>query len=147
MKKFTITNFKNSSDTYEEKTGKLVLMTFEGDDDMQVSNGYHTMDELYDHRIALFMALCKVQDAFCTLGKAAGIGVTHSIWKSKEHHPEDKPMFEGWFIAGITMNNGEQLSYHLPLEKWDALNVPELEHAPKWDGHAPADVLERLAKL
>lgn len=146
MKKFIITGADRFNRTEDPNTLTSSIEA-EGGDSIQVFDGYHTMDEVYEHRIALFMALCKVQDAFCTLGKATGIGVTHSVWKSMKHHPENGAMFVDCFIAGITMQNGEQITYHLPLEKWDAFNVPELEHAPKWDGHTPADVLERLAKL
>lgn len=30
-----------------------------GNDEMEVSDGYHTFDELYDHRITLYIALCR----------------------------------------------------------------------------------------
>lgn len=101
----------------------------------------------HDHRIALFLALCKVQDAFSVLGRAVGQNPAHRVWKSKAHHPEDHPMFDGLFVIGIDVEEGRQLSYHLPLYRWDEANFEELEHAPKWDGHMTEDVLDRLKKL
>jgi hypothetical protein len=68
-----------------------------------------------------------------------------SVWKSKLH--ADGTMFDGWFIAGIGKAMGEQITYHLPLKYWDECEGKELEHAPEWDGHTPAEVLERLKNL
>ena len=103
-------------------------------------DGYHTFDELYEHRIALFIALChQLEAAADELGKA------HIAWKSKLHH--DGTMFDGWFIAGIGVMEGKQISYHLPLDKWDLLYVDEREVAPLWDGHTPEDVIERVLSL
>lgn len=100
-----------------------------------ISDGYHTFGELYEHRIALFIVLCNYLE-----------GITQDfIWKSKKHH--DGTMFDGWFIAGIGKARGEQISYHLPMNKWDLLKVDELDKAPEWDGHTPKDVVERLLKL
>ena len=91
-----------------------------------VSDGYHTFKELYDHRHALFIALLSVID---------------NAWKSLKHH--DGSSFEGYFIAGIELN-GKMISYHLPNELWANVRATPLECAPKWDGHTPADVVERL---
>jgi hypothetical protein len=110
----------------------------------EVSDGYHTFTELYNHRIALWMALCKIYDNYIT-----PLQSRIKCWKSKQHN--DGSMFNGWFILGmeVTEFTGPkiQLTYHLPLEYWDKINVIELERAPKWDGHSPQDVIERLAKL
>ncbi len=53
----------------------------------------------------------------------------------------------GWFVAGVGLKPGEQITYHLPLEMFDDVQVPELEKAPSYDGHTAADVLERLKRL
>lgn len=93
----------------------------------QLSDGYHTFDELYEHRTALFLALCRALE----LG-----------WRSRLH--ADGSMFEGWFIAGVPLMTGE-ITYHLPLDQWDnAAHLHTLPHAYAWDGHTPADVVERL---
>lgn len=106
-----------------------------------ISDGYHTFGELYDHRISLFIALCSV----IPYGKYTD----HiRVWKSKKH--SDGSMYDGWFIMGINEEKGNQISYHLPISKWDECNDPcivELEFAPEFDGHTSNDVLERLKQL
>lgn len=119
-----------------------------GSDAMQVSDGYHTMDELYDHRITLFIALTRMQEQMNRIARELGQGIAHPVWRSKAHHPDDKPMFEGWFILGMNTEPGRQITYHLPLSRWDECeSAQQFMHAPKWDGHTPADVLERLKCL
>lgn len=102
----------------------------------QLFDGYHTMEELYGHRRALTAVL------------AAAAGGDGDSWRSKAHHPDDDPMFEGgYFIVGINLPTG-MITYHYKLKHWDDFAaVPELEHAPKWDGALPAATVERLLKL
>ncbi|AAT36772.1 Pas24 [Actinoplanes phage phiAsp2] len=109
--------------------GKLVLI--ECSDSGKLSDGYHTMAELYGHRRALTAALCKA--------------LSLDAWRSKAHHPEDSPMFEGgYFIVGINLPTGT-ITYHYKLSHWDDFaGVIELEHAPKWDGAAPDATVDRL---
>ena len=66
------------------------------------------------------------------------------IIRSKVHYsPTD-----GWFIMGIGKEKGNQISYHLPLSRWDETDFAEtLDQAPEWDGHTSQDVLERLKTL
>lgn len=105
-----------------------------------VCDGYHTFDELYDHRITLFITLCRV------LISDQGSEHWEPVWRSRLHH--DGTSFEGWFIMGVGKNKGQQISYHLPLSRWEETNFAEtLERAPEWDGHTSDDVLERLKKL
>lgn len=107
----------------------------------EVSDGYHTFGELYDHRIALFIMLCHM----IVVAASEGLDVFDMPWKSKLHN--DGTSWEGWFIAGIGQEKGNQISYHLPMDKWDKLDVLVLARAPEWDGHTSADVIERLYKL
>lgn len=96
----------------------------------EMSDGYHTFDELYDHRVALFVAFAQSNPDLA--------------WRSKQHEVRGDPMPEGWFIAGMHLETGD-ISYHLPVAAWDRLeSVKECENAPKWDGHSPADVVTRL---
>lgn len=103
----------------------------------ETSDGYHTFNELYDHRIVLFLALCRATDIV-----SPGI----AIWRSKLH--SDGSAFDGWFVMGIGTTPGEQITYHLPLSRWDDAAFAETrERAPEFDGHTSADVLERLNRL
>lgn len=99
----------------------------------EISDGYHTFGELYDHRRALTAVL------------AAGAASAGDSWRSKRHHPEDGPMFEGSFIVGLNLPVHGTITYHYNLEHWDDFAaVPELEHAPKWDGAGPDETVTRL---
>ena len=108
-----------------------------GGDDMEVNDGSHSFDELYQHRYKIFIALCRIlssDDDFKTC----------EVWKSKQH--ADGTMHEGYFLMGIYKDAGRQISYHLPIEYWNEIPLAqELERAPEWDGHTPADVIKRLS--
>lgn len=106
------------------------------EDTDQISDGFHTFVELYTHRRALTAVLAAV---------ASSEG---DSWRSKQHHPDDSPMFEGgYFIVGIELPTGT-ITYHYKLEHWDDFAaVPELPHAPKWDGAMPADTVTRCLEL
>lgn len=86
------------------------------------SDGYHTFEELYEHRMALFSVICNTYK--------------DKAWKSKLH--DDGTMFKDYFIVGITTEEGEY-TYHYHLDYWDYFNVKEIDKAPKWDGHKPSD--------
>ena len=107
-------------------------VTMSTSDKGSVSDGYHTFDELYEHRHALFLAFVSMH---------AGIFRT---WMSKRH--DDGSEFEGWFIAGIDLPTGT-ISYHIPIRLWDdffAAKATVMETAPKWDGHTSINVIHRL---
>lgn len=114
-----------------------------------VSDGYHTIEELYEHRITLYIALCrKVQDWIYSPGlrNMAPDGYSKKVWRSRLH--SDGKSYEGWFLLGINRKKGEQITYHIPLSRWDDTNFAEtLTKAPKWDRHTSADVLNRIASL
>ncbi len=101
-----------------------------------VSDGYHTFGELYEHRITLYIALCR------EIRK----NWNDRIWRSKIH--SDGSNFEGWFILGIDKIKDGQITYHIPLERWEETEFAEtLEKAPEWDGHTSQDVLKRIGNL
>lgn len=109
-------------------------------------DGYHTFGELYDHRIALFISLCRKIVIIETRLEEHGLSDKHSVWRSKLH--SNLSMFPGQFIMGIESAAGKQITYHLPLECWAETEFADtLEAAPEFDGHTPDDVIERLKKL
>lgn len=95
----------------------------------ELSDGYHTFNELYYHRAVLFSIICNEHKDVA--------------YKSKKHH--DGTMYDGMFIVGINTPQG-QYSYHYDLNVWSMFDVPELEFAPEWDGHKPSDI-ERLISI
>lgn len=119
----------------------------EGTNEMQVSDGYHTMDELYDHRICLWIALCKLWEETRSQSQwKEEDGRKYFTFRSKFH--SDGSFFDGWFVLGIINKDGKQLTYHLPTAYWNECDfAKEFEKSPKWDGHTPDDVLERLKEL
>lgn len=96
-----------------------------------VSDGYHTFNELYHHRAILFSLICN---------QNKGIA-----WKSKSHH--DGTMFENMFIVGIDTPYG-QATYHYNVNPyWSIFHVKELEFAPEWDGHTSHQAISRIKKM
>lgn len=93
-----------------------------------LSDGYHTFNELYDHRAILFAVVLNSHPEIA--------------WKSKAH--EDGSMFENMFVCGIETPTG-QFTYHYYMDKWDMFKVKELECAPHYDGHTPEDVVRLLS--
>lgn len=142
MKKVEIRQFTHAEvDAPKETFGFLKvpiehnLIRAEGED-LEVSDGYHTMDELYKHRIVLYIALCRQLQA----------PNGPKVWRSRLH--SDGSSYEGWFIMGVGDRPGKQITYHIPLEYWVPTNFAiYLEKAPEFDGHTSADVLERIEEL
>ena len=132
------TNYALLNPDYHEGVREVSIMA----DD--VSDGHHTMTELYYHRHALFIALCKIYDNYIT-----PLQSRVKCWKSKLH--DDGTMFDGWFIMGMTITNFEgpptYITYHLPITLWDKARVMIVPKAPPWDGHTSADILTRLYEL
>ena len=66
-------------------------------------------------------------------------------WKSVRHH--DGTMYDGMFIVGIDTPDG-QATYHYNIDPyWDMFDCKVREFAPEWDGHTPAQAIERIGKL
>lgn len=98
-----------------------------------VSDGYHTFNELYEHRHSLFLTLMSC--------------LPSQSWFSRKHN--DGEAYEGWFIAGINLPTGT-VTYHLPEGLYEAARgtkAMELPLAPEWDGHSAQDVVYRLMKF
>jgi hypothetical protein len=96
-------------------------------ENIEIHDGYHSMNEIYAHRAILYVALVK--------------HISSMAWKSKRH--QDGSTYDGWFILGVELPTG-QISYHVPEKFWDKLpEIKELEASP-FDGHTSDDVLKRL---
>ena len=111
-------------------------------------DGYHTFDELYEHRITLFIALCRQKQLVRATFIKEGVYMNgdSEIWKSRSH--SDGTMFEGMFIMGIGTEKGNQITYHLPMTAWSFTDfVPQRKRAPKFDGHSSDDVIARLRQI
>ena len=97
----------------------------------ETSDGYHTFDELYDHRARLFSVIVRDHREIA--------------WKSKLHH--DGTMYDGMFIVGVETPEG-QATYHYDVDPyWGIFDCEELDRAPEWDGHTPQQAIARIASL
>lgn len=97
----------------------------------EVSDGYHTFNELYEHRHHLFITLMRSNPKMS--------------WRANTH--EDGSMFPGWFVAGMHLPTGD-ITYHLPVTMWemlDGVGIATTNKCPPWDGHTSDDVVKRLA--
>lgn len=116
------------------------------------SDGFHTFDELYDHRTGLLMAFCNLVVIAHTTsemrtGKSTDIPLREVVFKSRMHH--DGTMYDGFFIVGIACLDDPDgterwATWHCEDKWWGRFMCPELERAPEWDGHTPKDALDRL---
>lgn len=100
------------------------------EDKGNISDGYHTFNELYDHRCTLFLALMKAHK-----------GIS---WISSAHY--DGSTMDGWFVAGMELPTG-MVTYHLPSSMWSLAcetGAKPLVRAPEFDGHTSADVVKRI---
>jgi len=106
---------------------------------------FHTMDELYDHRLALNVALFNIWAYQIADLVRHGVDVNKLVVKSKLHF--DGTMFDGYFVVAASTEKG-QISYHYKLEHWDKFKVPEVERIQwEYDGHTSKDVIQRLLAI
>lgn len=119
------------ADNERLKRMRIAVGGHEDADMGEVSDGFHTFNELYEHRSLLFMAL---------MAKNPCVS-----WFAPYH--EDGTMYPGFFVAGIDSPNG-QITYPLKIDPyWRMLAMTRctlLAFAPQWDGHTSVDILERL---
>lgn len=109
------------------------------------SDGFHTFNELYQHRMLLTAAL------FNAWRKLDGedIGPEADVHKSWNHsdgqtcsdafHAEPG----SWFIVVAQLPTG-QISYHYRREHWDLFKIPERDLPAEFDGHTAEQVAQRL---
>ena len=98
-----------------------------------LSDGYHTYNDLYYQRCVLFATICNLNK--------------NISWKSKKHN-DGKKCFNSdeWFIVGIDTPKGSY-TYHYEIKYWDMFEVQELEKGKFWDGHTEKDVTRLLSLI
>ena len=99
-----------------------------------ISDGYHTFDQLYDFR-ALYNA------AFFN-----SLNGKYNVHKSRRHSNGELCFGGGWFIVMADLPTG-QISNHYEDRYWNLFNIPEKEKVDEWDGHSDIDVQNRLFKF
>lgn len=116
--------------------GKLLeeedILKFYYEDKGEISDGYHTFDQLYHQRAILFATIVNQNK--------------DKAWKSFKHS-DGKYCFDSdgeWFIVGIDTPQGSY-TYHYSKEYWDMFDCQELECGKEWDGHTEEDVTRLLS--
>lgn len=118
----------------------------------ELSDGYHTFNELYEFRkmynAALFNEWAKMERIESprpyVIEKHIGKYQVHKSWK---HNDGELCFGGGWFIVSAMLPTG-QISNHYPASDWNLFKVPEVEKALfPFDGHTGKNVLERLKNL
>jgi hypothetical protein len=103
--------------------------------DGKVSDGFHTFDELYRHRMLLNAGLFRLMKVWPGMG--------YDPHKSLLHSDGSVPFGGEFFIVVAQLPTG-QISYHYPLEHWDLFDIPERPKAAPWDGHTSEQAANRL---
>ena len=119
-----------------EKINKLIKDLETTEKQNKVSDGYHSFGELYDHRVMLFILVCKFLQQ-----------KEYYVWRSKTHH--DGSCIEDMFVMGIGKESGSQISYHMEIDQyWGATDfADEPENVPVYDNHTSVDVLKRMQDI
>jgi Protein of unknown function (DUF551) len=99
--------------------------------DADKSDGYHTFNELYEHRTLLFLSALKA-------------GAFKAQMVCEDHYPE-------WdVITCYTPNNYEQISYHVPIKYRDFYShldrCSKEQQENNFDGHDSKLVAQRIEK-
>lgn len=121
------------SDLCRDTADLLETIEQEPCEDMgEISDGYHTFNELYYQRAVLFATIVNLNK--------------DKAWKSFKHF-DGKYCFDSngdWFIVGVDTSEGSY-TYHYSKEYWDMFNCKELECGKEWDGHTEKDVTRLLS--
>ena len=107
------------------------------EDKGNISDGYHTFNELYDFRKSYNVALF---NEWAKQGK-------YDVHKSVRHHDGTNCFGGGWFIVVAVLPDG-QISNHYEIKDWylfDVVIVNKAKH--EFDGHTSQDVINRLLSV
>lgn len=106
---------------YEKKLADFCGVADIGD----VSDGFHTFNQLYHQRAILFATIVKQNK--------------DKAWKTRKHEDGEPCFGGGWFLVTIDTPQGAY-GYHYEDKYWDLFDCQELETAKHWDGYTEADV-------
>ena len=117
----------------------------------ELSDGYHTFNELYEFRkmynAALFNEWAENLETSSDFGQALFNVPKYNVHKSWRHSDGELCFGGGWFIVSAMLPTG-LISNHYKAEDWDLFKIPEVEKALfEFDGHTGNDVLERIKNL
>lgn len=104
----------------------------------EISDGYHTFNELYEYR-KLYNALIFNEWSKQNL---------YDVHKSRLHHNGDKPFnSDEWFIVLANLPTG-QISNHYHIDDWNIFKIKKEDKALfPYDNHTSEDVLNRMKNI
>lgn len=91
----------------------------------EVSDGFHTFNQLYHQRAMLFAVIVKM--------------FKHRAWKTWRHEDGEPCFGGGWFLVTIDTPSGAY-GYHYEEKYWDLFDCEEIETAKPFDGYTEDDV-------
>lgn len=149
---FSATNTKTNGQTTGDIDANLPANPFNANsDDLDLgdmSDGYHTFNELYRYRMlynaAFLNTYAQPQTKVMSDGNISII--VPNVGKSWLHHDGQKPFGGGWFIVWFTTPDGHTITNHYEAKYWDLFKIPEEKTGPEWNGSTPqqeADYLEQ----
>ncbi len=95
-----------------------------------LSDGFHTFNQLYYQRMILFATIVKQN--------------RDKAWKSLRHEDGELCFGGGWFIVGVDTPEGSY-TYHYEDNYYSLFDCVELECGKHWDGHTEKDVTRLLS--
>lgn len=122
----------------------------------EISDGYHTFNELYYFRMLYNAALFNQWGEFERVNphhshdddKAQPLFLPlHDVHKSWKHNDGNLCFGGGWFVVVAILPAG-QITNHYPAEYWDLFKIPSVEKAKfAFDGHTAEDTASRILYL
>lgn len=100
------------------------------DDIEDLSDGFHTFNDLYEQRMYLFATLVNAYK--------------DKAWKSLKHEDGELCFGGDWFVVGIDTPEGSY-TYHYSMKYWDVFDCKVLSKAKHWDGHTDKDVTRLMS--
>lgn len=95
-----------------------------------LSDGFHTFNQLYYQRMILFATIVKQN--------------REKAWKSLRHENGELCFGGGWFIVGVDTPEGSY-TYHYKDNYYSLFDCVELKCGKHWDGHTEKDVTRLLS--
>lgn len=112
---------------YEKRLAEFCGVEDVGD----VSDGYHTFNQLYHQRAMLFAVIVNQNKKLA--------------WKTRKHEDGEPCFGGGWFLVTIDTPDGAY-GYHYEDKYWDLFECKEIPVAKHWDGYTEENV-DRLLSL
>lgn len=106
---------------YEKKLADFCGVEDVGD----VSDGFHTFNQLYHQRAMLFATIVNQN--------------SEKSWKTYCHEDGELCFGGGWFLVTIETPQGAY-GYHYEDKYWNLFDCKAIEKAKPWDGYTEEDV-------